>query len=192
VARTLQGHLKEQDGLIQFLIDLHKTHTPGEVMDKMERWIREHRQQPRGSTLSQLIPTIGEFWTNLNLVRPPPPSLGPSPCAVTARTRVGSPERLRTRGSRRKAAAGPSPICRVTHLRAARAAAPPFTSPHHQRPPCISNAIDAASAGCHRLPFSYAPMRQLCVTTTGVSLQLLASARTPSPHLFSVVRMTSC
>jgi hypothetical protein len=105
VARTLQGHLKEQDGLIQFLIDLHKTHTPGEVMAKMERWIREHRQQPRGSKLSQLIPTIGEFWTNLNLVRPP----------VTARTRVGSPERLRTRGSRRTAAAGSSPRCRVTH-----------------------------------------------------------------------------
>jgi len=69
-----QGHLKEQDGLIQFLIDLHKTHTPEEVMDKMERWIREHREQPRGSTLSQLIPTIGEFWTHLNLVRLKPPT----------------------------------------------------------------------------------------------------------------------
>jgi hypothetical protein len=62
-----QGHLKEQDGLIQFLIDLHKTHTPVEVMEKMERWIKEHQDQPRGSTLSQLIPSIGEFWTVLNL-----------------------------------------------------------------------------------------------------------------------------
>ena len=43
-------------------------------MDKMERWIREHREQPRGSTLSQLIPTIGEFWTHLNLVRLKPPT----------------------------------------------------------------------------------------------------------------------
>lgn len=116
VARTLQGHLKEQDGLIQFLIDLHKTHTPEEVMAKMERWIREHRQRPRGSTLSQLIPTIGEFWTHLNLVRPPAPSPGPSPHTTTGRSRVGmtgTPTH-----TRRETHSGSRPIsdrCRVTH-----------------------------------------------------------------------------
>lgn len=41
-----KGHLKEQDALIEFILEMHKTHTALEVMQKMERWIREHRQVP--------------------------------------------------------------------------------------------------------------------------------------------------
>ena len=66
-----QGHLKEQDMLIDFIIDLHKTHTPTEVMAKVERWILEHRAHPKGSRLSQLVPTVGDFYTHLGLVRIP-------------------------------------------------------------------------------------------------------------------------
>eukprot|EP00240_Pyramimonas_obovata_P004590 CAMPEP_0118940852 /NCGR_PEP_ID=MMETSP1169-20130426/32495_1 /TAXON_ID=36882 /ORGANISM="Pyramimonas obovata, Strain CCMP722" /LENGTH=398 /DNA_ID=CAMNT_0006885469 /DNA_START=467 /DNA_END=1663 /DNA_ORIENTATION=+ len=62
-----KGHLKEQDRFIQFMIDLHKTHTPTEVMEKMERWIREHRHDPRRSKLKQMVPTVGEFYTSLGL-----------------------------------------------------------------------------------------------------------------------------
>lgn len=34
-----KGHLKEQDRLIDFMRDMHDTHTCEEVMFKMERWI---------------------------------------------------------------------------------------------------------------------------------------------------------
>ena len=39
-----KGHLKEQDALIDFLLQMHSTHTSLEVMLKMDRWIVEHRQ----------------------------------------------------------------------------------------------------------------------------------------------------
>ena len=39
-----KGHLKEQDRLIEFLLQMHNTHTSMEAMQKMERWIEEHRQ----------------------------------------------------------------------------------------------------------------------------------------------------
>ena len=39
-----KGHLKEQDRLIEFLLSMHDTHTSLEAMQKMERWIIEHRQ----------------------------------------------------------------------------------------------------------------------------------------------------
>lgn len=39
-----KGHLKEQDGMIEFLLNMHATHTSVETMQKMERWIAEHRK----------------------------------------------------------------------------------------------------------------------------------------------------
>jgi len=62
-----KGHLKEQDKLIQFIIDLHETHTPREVMEKVERWILEHREDPKRSRLKRLVPTLGSFHTGLKL-----------------------------------------------------------------------------------------------------------------------------
>lgn len=63
-----KGHLKEQDKFIQFLLDMHQTHTCLEVMQKVERWVEEHRQDPRGSRLHRIVPTIGSFFTPLRLV----------------------------------------------------------------------------------------------------------------------------
>ena len=39
-----KGHLKEQDGMIEFLLQMHSTHTSQETMQKMDRWIAEHRR----------------------------------------------------------------------------------------------------------------------------------------------------
>ncbi|XP_024536496.1 IMP-specific 5'-nucleotidase 1 [Selaginella moellendorffii] len=64
-----KGRLKEQDGLIEFIISLHSTHSPIQVMEKMERWIKEHSEDPMRSTLSRLIPSVGRFYTPLPLVR---------------------------------------------------------------------------------------------------------------------------
>ncbi|KAI8465948.1 MAG: IMP-specific 5-nucleotidase [Monoraphidium minutum] len=47
---------------------MHETHTCGEVMSKMERWIAEHRQDPRRSRLRRIAPTVGNFFTPLRLV----------------------------------------------------------------------------------------------------------------------------
>ncbi|KAG2486034.1 hypothetical protein HYH03_015242 [Edaphochlamys debaryana] len=63
-----KGHLKEQDRLIDFMRRMHETHTCEEVMLKMERWIAEHRQDPKRSRLRRLIPNIGTFFTPLKLV----------------------------------------------------------------------------------------------------------------------------
>ncbi|KAI3438181.1 hypothetical protein D9Q98_000618 [Chlorella vulgaris] len=63
-----KGHLKEQDKFIQFLLDMHQTHTSLEVMQKMERWIVEHRKDPRSSRLRRMVPTIGSFFVPLKLV----------------------------------------------------------------------------------------------------------------------------
>jgi IMP and pyridine-specific 5'-nucleotidase len=38
-----KGRLKEQDYLIEFIMGMHQTHTPVEVMAKMDRWVEEHR-----------------------------------------------------------------------------------------------------------------------------------------------------
>lgn len=35
----------------------------------MERWVREHFEDPRRSTLSRLVPSIGRFHTSLPLIR---------------------------------------------------------------------------------------------------------------------------
>ncbi|XP_057831128.2 IMP-specific 5'-nucleotidase 1 isoform X2 [Cryptomeria japonica] len=64
-----KGRLKEQDGLIEFVVSMHNTHSPSEVMEKMERWVREHFEDPRRSTLSRLVPSIGRFHTSLPLIR---------------------------------------------------------------------------------------------------------------------------
>jgi hypothetical protein len=37
-------------------------------MRKMERWISEHRRDPRSSRLKRMVPTIGQFYTPLKLV----------------------------------------------------------------------------------------------------------------------------
>ena len=63
-----KGHLKEQDKMIEFLLAMHHTHTSEEVMQKMERWIMEHRQEPRHSRLRKMVPSIGSFFTPLRLV----------------------------------------------------------------------------------------------------------------------------
>jgi IMP and pyridine-specific 5'-nucleotidase len=64
-----KGRLKEQDGLIEFIISMHSTHSPFQVMEKLERWVREHLEDPMRSTLSRLIPSLGRFHTPLPLVR---------------------------------------------------------------------------------------------------------------------------
>jgi len=63
-----KGHLKEQDRFIQFLLDMHQTHTSLEVMQKVERWVAEHRRDPRGSRLRRMVPTVGSFFTPLRFV----------------------------------------------------------------------------------------------------------------------------
>lgn len=65
-----KGRLKEQDGLIEFIISMHATHSPFQVMEKVERWVREHAADPHRSTLNRLIPHLGpRFHTPLPLVR---------------------------------------------------------------------------------------------------------------------------
>lgn len=63
-----KGHLKEQDKFIEFILAMHQTHTCEEVMEKIDRWIREHRREPLKSKLKQLVPNIGSFFTELNLL----------------------------------------------------------------------------------------------------------------------------
>ena len=63
-----KGHLKEQDRFIQFLLDMHQTHTSLEVMEKVDKWISEHRRDPRSSKLRRIVPDIGSFYTPLKMV----------------------------------------------------------------------------------------------------------------------------
>ncbi len=56
---------REQDKFIQFALDMHQTHTSLEVMQKMERWIIEHRKDPRASRLRRMVPKIGSFFVPL-------------------------------------------------------------------------------------------------------------------------------
>lgn len=41
---------------------------PLQVMQKMERWIVEHRQDSRQSRLRRMVPSVGSFFTPLRLV----------------------------------------------------------------------------------------------------------------------------
>lgn len=50
-----KGHLKEQDMFIEFLLHMHQTHVSQEVMQKVERWIVEHRQNPKLSRYKNFI-----------------------------------------------------------------------------------------------------------------------------------------
>jgi len=63
-----KGHLKEQDRFIQFLLDMHQTHTSLEVMEKVDKWIIEHRRDARTSKLRRIVPDIGCFYTPLRMV----------------------------------------------------------------------------------------------------------------------------
>lgn len=63
-----KGHLKEQDKFIEFLLHMHQTHTSLEVMQKVERWIIEHRTDPRQSRLRRMVPSVGNFFTRIRLV----------------------------------------------------------------------------------------------------------------------------
>eukprot|EP00239_Pterosperma_sp_CCMP1384_P011567 CAMPEP_0197863058 /NCGR_PEP_ID=MMETSP1438-20131217/40237_1 /TAXON_ID=1461541 /ORGANISM="Pterosperma sp., Strain CCMP1384" /LENGTH=408 /DNA_ID=CAMNT_0043480803 /DNA_START=334 /DNA_END=1557 /DNA_ORIENTATION=+ len=62
-----KGHLKEQDKLIEFMIELHRTHSSLEVMQKMERWVLEHHKDIHRSQLRRLVPTIGRMYHPLPL-----------------------------------------------------------------------------------------------------------------------------
>lgn len=64
-----KGRLKEQDHLIDFIRQMHSTHTCEEVMIKMERWVQEHRKDPKRSQLKRLVPAIGTMFTDLPLMR---------------------------------------------------------------------------------------------------------------------------
>lgn len=63
-----KGHLKEQDALIEYVRDMHETHTCEEALSKMERWIAEHRKDPARSMLRRILPTAGPFVKPLKLV----------------------------------------------------------------------------------------------------------------------------
>lgn len=75
-----QGHLKEQDHLIDYMRRMHETHTCEEVMMKMERWIAEHRQEPRRSRCGGqggqgIVPALGCLLYSAVFV---PPALTPT------------------------------------------------------------------------------------------------------------------
>mgnify|MGYP002775229062 FL=1 len=38
-------------------------------MEKMERWVREHFEDPRRSTLKRLVPSVERFYSQLPLVQ---------------------------------------------------------------------------------------------------------------------------
>ncbi|KAL6780644.1 hypothetical protein ACKKBF_B12340 [Auxenochlorella protothecoides x Auxenochlorella symbiontica] len=63
-----KGHLKEQDKFINFLQEMHRTHTCLEVMQKVEQWALEHHRSPRSSRLKRMVPSLGSFFTPLRLV----------------------------------------------------------------------------------------------------------------------------
>lgn len=60
-----KGHLKEQDKFINFLQDMHRTHTCLEVMQKVERWAVDHHRSPKTSRLRRMVPSLGSFFTPL-------------------------------------------------------------------------------------------------------------------------------
>lgn len=64
-----KGHLKEQDKFINFLQEMHRTHTCLEVMQKVDRWALEHHKNPRTSRLRRMVPSLGSFFTPLRYER---------------------------------------------------------------------------------------------------------------------------
>jgi len=64
-----KGHLKEQDSLIQFIINLHEYHDAPMVMELMEQWIEEYREIGKRAKLKSLVPFIGKIFTPLPLVK---------------------------------------------------------------------------------------------------------------------------
>jgi IMP and pyridine-specific 5'-nucleotidase len=68
-----KGRLKEQDALIEFIVELHKTHTTEEVFTKVETWIDEVLELPkekrRFSKLSRMVPAVGFFFHRLPLLK---------------------------------------------------------------------------------------------------------------------------
>eukprot|EP01023_Acetabularia_acetabulum_P009260 TRINITY_DN14113_c0_g2_i3.p1 TRINITY_DN14113_c0_g2~~TRINITY_DN14113_c0_g2_i3.p1 ORF type:complete len:550 (-),score=115.46 TRINITY_DN14113_c0_g2_i3:1005-2654(-) len=64
-----KGRLKEQDKLIEFMLELHETHLCEEAMLKFEKWVMEHMRDPARSKLKRLVPTIGKFFTPLPVVQ---------------------------------------------------------------------------------------------------------------------------
>jgi len=68
-----KGRLKEQDALIEFIVDLHKTHTTEEAFTKCEAWIDEVLELPKEkrmfSKLSRMVPAVGFFFHRLPLVK---------------------------------------------------------------------------------------------------------------------------
>eukprot|EP01023_Acetabularia_acetabulum_P009263 TRINITY_DN14113_c0_g3_i4.p2 TRINITY_DN14113_c0_g3~~TRINITY_DN14113_c0_g3_i4.p2 ORF type:complete len:442 (-),score=67.74 TRINITY_DN14113_c0_g3_i4:396-1721(-) len=64
-----KGRLKEQDKLIEFMLELHETHSCEEAMLKFEKWMQEHMRDPARSKLKRLVPSIGKFFTPLPVVQ---------------------------------------------------------------------------------------------------------------------------
>lgn len=62
-----KGHLKEQDAFINFILNLHASCTSVEVAMKLDRWIGEHQLKKSHSFLSLVVPSIGLFFTPLNV-----------------------------------------------------------------------------------------------------------------------------
>ena len=63
-----KGRLKEQDHLIDFMISMHKTHTSMDFMTKVQGWIEEHKRDRKHSKMKKLVPQVGVFRTELDLV----------------------------------------------------------------------------------------------------------------------------
>jgi IMP and pyridine-specific 5'-nucleotidase len=68
-----KGRLKEQDALIEFMVEMHKTHTTEEVMHKVEGWIDETLQLPKErrkfTRLHKMVPQVGYFFHSLPLTK---------------------------------------------------------------------------------------------------------------------------
>jgi IMP and pyridine-specific 5'-nucleotidase len=68
-----KGRLKEQDALIEFMVEMHKTHTTEEVMLKVEGWIDETLQLPKErrqfTRLHKMVPQVGYFFHSLPLTK---------------------------------------------------------------------------------------------------------------------------
>lgn len=68
-----KGRLKEQDPLIEFMVDLHKTHSSEEAATKVEGWLKEAIDLPinkrKYSKLYRMIPTLGYLFHALPLTK---------------------------------------------------------------------------------------------------------------------------
>ena len=63
-----KGRLKEQDALIEFMVEMHKTHTTEEVMLKVEGWIDETLQLPKNVTVHEIAQNGPTGWILFPLV----------------------------------------------------------------------------------------------------------------------------